>query len=270
MFGKFYGGRPFNFWGGYGWFGKKCPADWFREDKSTQINSWWEKYPELRKISFMTDNAEKNLTPLYVGEKISNSREVWEKILPIQTKSVKSPIRYSPTNVQWSCQPFRGWGKKRIWHLCKCHPWTEWLARVHDVVVFKTKVFHFKIENTPIKDTNGKRKFKRMLSFFFVDKRKLFALKLSFEGSDLVFYTADRTAWLVLNQPRQRGFWRHLRYIPYSMIKEKYVFKKEFLYFTETLSTLWHRRERKTTKCAFEIDFFTMCSTDLTCVNATI
>ena len=34
----------------------------------------------------------KNLTPLYVREKISNFREVWEKILPIQTKSVKSPI----------------------------------------------------------------------------------------------------------------------------------------------------------------------------------
>ena len=68
------------------------------------------------------------------------------------------------------------------------------------MAVFKTKVFHFKIENTPIKDTNGKRKFKRMLNFLFVDKRRLFALKLSFEGSDLVFYTADRSAWLVLNQ----------------------------------------------------------------------
>ena len=74
-----------------------------------------EKYPALKKISLMTYNAEKkNLTPLYVGEKISNSREVWEKILPIQTKSVKSPIPHSPTNVQWSGQPFRGWGKKRI------------------------------------------------------------------------------------------------------------------------------------------------------------
>ena len=49
------------------------------------------------------------------------------------------------------------------------------------MVVFKTKVLHFKIENIPIKDTNGKRKFKRMLSFLFVDKRKLFAMKLSFE-----------------------------------------------------------------------------------------
>ena len=180
-----------------------------------------ENYPALKKISLM----------MYNREKISNSREVWEKILPVQTKSVKSPIPHSHTNVEWSCQPFRGWGKKQIWHLCqKCHPSTKWLARVHDVVIFKTKVLHFKIENTPIKDTNGKRKFKRMLSFLFVDKRKLFSMKLSFEEFNLVFYTADRSAWLVLNQPRQRGFWRHLRYIPYSMIKEKYIFKKEFLY----------------------------------------
>ena len=66
---------------------------------------------------------------------------------------------------------------------------------VHHVVVFKTKVLHFKIENTPIKDKNGKRKFKRMLSFLFVDKRKLFAMKLSFEEFNLFqpyFYMADR------------------------------------------------------------------------------
>ena len=77
---------------------------------------------------------------------------------------------------------------------------------VHHVVVFKTKVLHFNTENTPIKDTNGESKFKRMLSFLFVDKRKLFAMKLSFEEFNLVFYAEDRTAWLVLNQARQRGF----------------------------------------------------------------
>ena len=49
------------------------------------------------------------------------------------------------------------------------------------MVVFKTKVLHFKIENTATKDTNGQRKLKIMLSFLFVDRRKLFALKLSFE-----------------------------------------------------------------------------------------
>ena len=62
------------------------------------------------------------------------------------------------------------------------------------MVVFKTKVLHFKIENTPIKDRNGKRKFKRMLSFLPVDKRKLFVMKLFFEEFNLVFFTAERLA----------------------------------------------------------------------------
>ena len=57
-----------------------------------------EKYPALKKTSLMTYNAEKNLTPLYVREKISNSREVWEKILPIQTKSVKITYTSLPHN----------------------------------------------------------------------------------------------------------------------------------------------------------------------------
>ena len=68
------------------------------------------------------------------------------------------------------------------------------------MVVFKTKGLHFKIENTPIKDTNGKRKFKTMLRFLFVNKRTVLAMTLSFEEFNLVFYTADRSAWLVLNQ----------------------------------------------------------------------
>ena len=75
------------------------------------------------------------------------------------------------------------------------------------MVVFKTKVLYLKIENTPIKkDKNGKRKFKRMLSFLFVDKRELFPVKLSFEEFNLVFLKADQSAWRGLNQPRQRGF----------------------------------------------------------------
>ena len=68
------------------------------------------------------------------------------------------------------------------------------------MVVFKTKFLHFKIENTPIKDTTGKRKFKTMLSFLFVNKRTLFVMTLSFEEFNLVFYTADRSALLVLNK----------------------------------------------------------------------
>ena len=135
-------GRPFDFWGGYGWFQKKMSCRLISGGKK-HANKFlgknillWKKYRSWRIM------LKKNLTPLYVREQISYSREVWEKILPIQTKSVKSPTPHSPTNVQWSCQPFRGWGKKRIWHLCKCHPSTKWLARDHDVVGFKTKVLH--------------------------------------------------------------------------------------------------------------------------------
>ena len=186
-----------------------------------------------------------------------------------QTKSVESPILHFPQTSNGHVNQER---KKRIWHLSKCHPSTKWLARVHHVVVFKTKVLHFKIENTPIKDTNGKRKFKRMLSFLFVDKRKLFAMTLHFEEFNLVFYGSERLA--CFEQTRKRGFWRQLRYIPYSMIKEKYVFKREFFYFKGFMDgflQFWHGRERKTTKCAFEIFFchvlyrFNLQRNDLTC-----
>ena len=142
---------------------------------------------------------------------------------------LKKKSNIYPTPPQMSNgQPLRRLEKKRICH--KCHPSTKWLAHVHHMVVFRTKLLHFKIENTPTKDTNGKKKFKRMLSFLFVDKQKLFSMNLYFEEFNLVFYMVDWSAWPLLNQPRQQGFWRHLRYIPYSMIKEKYVFKKEFLY----------------------------------------
>ena len=57
-----------------------------------------EKYPALKKLSLMTYNAEKKL----YREKNSNFREVWEKVLPIQTKSVKSPIPHYPTPPQTS------------------------------------------------------------------------------------------------------------------------------------------------------------------------
>ena len=66
-----------------------------------------------------------------------------------------------------------------------------------------------------------------MFSFFFVDIRKLFAIKLSFEEFNLAFYTADRSAWLVLKQVRRRDFSEDTRYILYSMIEEKHVFKRE-------------------------------------------
>ena len=75
---------------------------------------------------------------------------------------------------------------------------------------------HFKIENTPIKDTNGKRKFKRMLSFFFSTNKSFLLWNCLWRNSTL------------FNQPRQRGFWRNLRYILYSMVNDSTFLKENF------------------------------------------
>ena len=83
---------------------------------------------------------------------------------------------------------------------------------------YRSCLLCFKIENTPIKDTNGKRKFKRMLIFLSVDKREPFAMKLSFDKLNLVFFTADQSAWLVSSQPHS----------VYSMVKESTFLKGNF------------------------------------------
>ena len=151
--------------------------------------------------------------------------EVWKKNRSQTNSSI--PLSLQKSNGQ----PHEGWGKKRIWNFSNWHPSTKWLAHVHHGW---SKVLYFKIENTRIKDTNEKRKFKRMLSFLFaslprnrffwmsrnalpkvavllgercvtskngcegdylfVDKRELFAMKLSFEAFNLVFCTADQSA----------------------------------------------------------------------------
>ena len=49
-------------------------TDFERNKACTQIPG--KKYLAPKKISLMTYNDEKNLTPLYIEEKISNSREV--------------------------------------------------------------------------------------------------------------------------------------------------------------------------------------------------
>ena len=60
---------------------------------------------------------------------------------------------------------FRGQQKKTFSHLSEIYPVsTRWLPRDLHVVVFKTKVPHFKVKNTPLKGTSGKRKLNRMLT----------------------------------------------------------------------------------------------------------
>ena len=91
------------------------------------------------------------------------------------------------------------------------------------MVVSKTKVLHFKIENTTIKDTNGQRKFNGMLSFLSVDKRKLFAMKLSFEE----FSHGALACFEATKAGRIR---KKLEVHSVLYGQGKYVFKREFLY----------------------------------------
>ena len=106
-------------------------------------------------------SAEKKLTPLYVREKCL-APEVWEKKNLAQTKSPISPPPRPPTAQKSQMGNHIGGGEEagEFDTFSRRYPSTKWLSRVHHVVVFKTKVFHFKVENTTIKDTSGNRNFK--------------------------------------------------------------------------------------------------------------
>ena len=90
----------------------------------------------------------------------------------------------------------------------------------------KTSVSHFKVKNTPLKHTDRKGNFKRMLSFLEVNKGRLFFLKLSFEDFKIhgIFITADRSAWPVLKRHQAAKFLKNfqLHFVLYS--QENYVF----------------------------------------------
>ena len=63
-------------------------------------------------------------------------------------------------------------GKRRIWHLSGSH---------HEAV-FKTRVLHFKFENTPMKDTNGKKKLKKNAQIPFCGQTRAFRYEIVFRG----------------------------------------------------------------------------------------
>ena len=166
--------------------------------------------------------------------------EVWKKIII----STKSRIHPSPTNVQWSCQPFRGLGKKRIWYLSKCHPSMKWLARVIMLWFSRLKFCISRLKKRRWK-IQMKREIQWNAQFPFCGQTKAFRYEVVFWGIEPRFYTADRSAW--------RGFWRNLRYILYFMVKEVRFYKGIFVFLKVSwkISTFLHQREWKTTKCTF-------------------
>ena len=115
-----------------------------------------------------------------------------------------------------------------------------------------------RLKNTPIKDSYGKEKFKRMLSFLFEDKRKRFLTKLSLERNSTLL-SSRRSAWPVWNQPRQRSFKRNFRYILYCMVKESeflkgnYCICKGFIDVSCILTSSWKKNYKMCPHV--EIDF---------------
>ena len=76
-----------------------------------------------------------------------------------------------------------------------------------------------------------KRESSKECSVSFLWANESFSLwSCSFEEFNLVFFTADQSAWLVLNQPRKQGFWRNLRYILYTLLYLQ-RFHRSFLHF---------------------------------------
>ena len=79
------------------------------------------------------------------------------------------------------------------------------------------------------KDKNGKEKFKRVLNFVFVDKRKLFVTKLSFEEFHLVFFTAEHLACFGKANQGTKVFEEILgTFFTLSIIKENTFLKGNF------------------------------------------
>ena len=74
-------------------------------------------------------------------------------------------------------------------------------------------------------------KFKRMLSFFLVDKGRLFFTKLTFHEFEIldIFFTADRSAWPDLKRNQAAKFLNNfqLHFVLYS--QENYDFKWKHL-----------------------------------------
>ena len=147
---------------------------------------------------------------------------------------------------------------------------------VHHVHVFPpppplfSRLKYFKIENTPIKDTNGKSKFERMLSFLFAEKWELFALKLSFERNSTLF-SSLRIRVLCLFWTNRGNKVSEETWGTFCILygQGNSVFKRKFLYLWRIHEPFLHfyNGVKENNKMCIWNWFFAMCSADLTCVN---
>ena len=94
----------------------------------------------------------------------------------------------------------------------------KWPPRQHHADVLRQEFCISRLKIHRWKTKNGKRKFKRMLSFLFGEEEKLSIEKLSFEEFNLVFLTTELMVCFEM-QPTQWSFYWIFRYILHSMAK---------------------------------------------------
>ena len=107
-------------------------------------------------------------------------------------------------------------------------------------LVYKTNVLHSQVNNTPLKDTDWKGKFKRMLRFLLVDKGRLFFTKLFFEEFEIHEISIIGALGLFWNVTKRRSFWRIFRYILYSIVKKTKFLKGELCICKYLILDVWY------------------------------
>ena len=149
----------------------------------------------------------------------------------------------------------------------------KWLPRDHHAVVLRPPFCISRLKTHRQKTKNGMRKFKRMLTFLFVEEGKLFIKKSSFKEFNLAFLTAERMVCFEM-QPRQRSFLLNFQ-VHFALYgQENYVFEREFMYLEifrrRSMHFFFGAKEKSQNAPRFEMDFvlnLDMCSADFTRMN---
>ena len=236
-------GRPFDFWGFMGSFRKNILHTAFEGKKACKEIPGKNDTPHWKKKSLMTYNAEKILHRYMSGKNFSIG--LGKKILT-QTEST------IPGQKSQIVNPSGGGGRNGFdTFVNDIHQQHGWRAFV------KTKVLHFKIENTPIMTEMKKKEISKECSVSFLWTNESFSL----------WNCLSRKSSYFLHDGALGLFWTNQGS---DVFKETSHKNFVFIKVSWTFSTFWHRSERKTKMNYIEYRLqwallplsFAMCSAD--------
>ena len=96
---------------------------------------------------------------------------------------------------------------------------------------FKTRVLHFKVKNTPLKDKKWKEKVQKNAQLSFCGEREAFHQEIVLRGIQPCFLHGGADHWSVLkcNQVSEVFAEFQVHFALYG--QDNYVFEREFMYF---------------------------------------